>query len=206
MTWSGGVIELLGTSSFAISGALAARTKRLDVFGVLVICFATAVGGGTIRDLMLGRTPVGWLQDLNTISVIFGSYLVVLLFRRHLHRIRRLLLTFDAIGLGFATVAGVGHGLDAQLSPAICVALGTVSGCFGGVLRDVLLNEIPLVFRTDFYASAAIVGGFLYFVFLKCGLEPSIAGLLAMSVIVGLRLVAVRYKWRLPGLKEPEDG
>lgn len=199
MTWSGGVIELLGTASFAISGALAARAKRLDVFGILVISFATAVGGGTIRDLMLGRTPVGWLQDFRVISVIFSAYVLALTFQRHLHRFRRLLLTFDAIGLGFATIAGVGHGLDYQLSPAICVALGTVSGCFGGVLRDVLLNEIPLVFRTDFYASAAAAGGILFFILLKFDLETSLAGLLAMLVVVGLRLAAVRFHWRLPG-------
>lgn len=202
MTWSGGVIELLGTASFAISGALAARARRLDVFGVLVISFATAVGGGTIRDLMLGRTPVGWLQDFSTITTIFSAYLIVLLFRRYLHHFRRLLLTFDAIGLGFATIAGVGYGLDAQLSPAICVALGTVSGCFGGVLRDVLLNEIPLVFHTDFYASATVVGGFLFFLLLKFELDSSMAGLLAFLTVVGLRLAAVRYHWRLPDLKD----
>lgn len=201
MTWSS-VIELLGTASFAVSGALAARAKRLDVFGILVISFATAVGGGAIRDLMLGRTPVSWLRDLDTIGVIIAAYLLALFFRQQLPRFRRLLLTFDAIGLGFATIAGVGHGLDAGLSAAICVALGTVSGCFGGVLRDVLLNEIPLVFRTDFYASATVAGGVLYFLLLKFGLEASLAGLLAMAAIVGLRLAAVRFHWRLPGLKD----
>ena len=192
------IMENLGTASFAISGALAALNKRLDVFGVLVLTFATAIGGGTVRDLLIGNTPVAWMKDQQAIMVVFTAYLFTLFFRKYLQFFPRTLAIFDAIGLGFATVVGLQRGLEAGLNPSVCVALGMVTGCFGGVLRDVLLNEIPLVFRKDIYASASLLGGSLYFVFSAWDLVASAAATLSVMVVVGVRLAAMQWKWDLP--------
>jgi uncharacterized membrane protein YeiH len=194
------IMENLGTAAFAISGALAALNKRLDVFGVLVLTFATAVGGGTVRDIMIGNTPVAWMKDQQAVSVVFGSYLLTLVFRRYLLRLPRILSIFDAVGLGFATVVGLQRGLEAGLSPSVCVALGMVTGCFGGVLRDVLLNEIPLVFRKDIYASASLAGGALYFALAATDLPTAQVATLAVLAVVGLRLAVMYWKWDLPSL------
>lgn len=199
------IMEMLGTSAFAISGALAAMRHRLDVFGVLVITFATAVGGGTIRDVIIGNTPVAWLKDQQTISVIFVSYVLTLIFRRYLRHFNKTLAVFDAVGLGFATIVGLQRGIEASLSPAICITLGMVSGCFGGVVRDVLLNEIPLVFRKDIYASASMLGGMLYFLFAGWDMFAPLAATLSILFVVGLRLVVLRYRWEFPGMKTPEE-
>lgn len=192
------LMENLGTAAFAISGALAALQKRLDVFGVLVLTFATAVGGGTVRDLLIGHTPVAWMKDQQTIAVLFVSYLVTLFFRKYLQFFPRTLAIFDAIGLGFATVVGLQRGLEAGLSPSVCVALGMVTGCFGGVLRDVLLNEIPLVFRKDIYASASLLGGGLYFVFAAWDMFAPLSATISVLTVVGVRLAAMQWKWDLP--------
>ena len=192
------IMENLGTASFAISGALAALNKRLDVFGVLVLTFATAIGGGTIRDIMIGNTPVAWMKDQQAITVVFVSYLITLFFRKYLQFFPRTLAIFDAIGLGFATVVGLQRGLEAGLSPSVCVALGMVTGCFGGVLRDVLLNEIPLVFRKDIYASASLLGGALYFAFASWDMIAPLAASLSVVAVMGVRLAAMQWKWDLP--------
>lgn len=195
------LMENLGTASFAISGALAALNKRLDVFGVLVLTFATAVGGGTVRDVLIGNTPVAWMKDQQAVTVVFASYIVALLFHRHLQHLPRTLAIFDAIGLGFATIVGLQRGLEAGLSPSICVTLGMVTGCFGGVLRDVLLNEIPLVFQKDIYASACLLGGAVYFACSAWDVFAPVAATISMLAVVGMRLGAMYWKWELPGVK-----
>lgn len=192
------LMETLGTAAFAISGALAALNKRLDVFGVLVLTFATAIGGGTVRDMLIGNTPVAWMKDQQAITVVFVSYLITLFFRKYLQFFPRTLAIFDAIGLGFATVVGLQRGLEAGLSPVVCVTLGMVTGCFGGVLRDVLLNEIPLVFRKDVYASASLLGGALYFGLSAWDIFAPIAATIAVVTVVGIRLAAMQWKWDLP--------
>ena len=191
-------MEILGTSAFAISGALAALHRRLDVFGVLVITFATAVGGGTIRDVLIGNTPVAWLKDQQAITVVFVSYLLTLLFKRYLRHFNKTLAVFDAVGLGLFTIVGLQRGIEANLSPAICITLGMVTGCFGGVVRDVLLNEIPLLFRKDIYALASLLGGTLYFVFAAWDMFAPLAATISVVVVVGVRLAAMQWKWDLP--------
>ena len=195
------IMEILGTAAFAISGAVAAMNKRLDIFGVLVITFATAVGGGTVRDMMIGNTPVAWLKDPQAVTVVFVSYLLALLFRRYLRHFNRTLAVFDAVGLGFATIIGLQRGIDAGLGPVICITLGMFTGCFGGVVRDVLLNEIPLVFRKDIYASASMLGGILYFVFAGRDMFAPLAATLSILSVVGLRVAVLYYGWELPGFK-----
>jgi uncharacterized membrane protein YeiH len=191
------IMDVTGTFSFALAGALAGMEKRLDPFGVLIISFATAIGGGTIRDLLLGNTPVSWLSDLRTISTILIAYGIAMLFAPRLKRFFPLLSLCDALGLGFFTLLGIEKANEYNLQPGICIALGTITGCFGGVLRDVLLNNVPLVFRKEIYASASMLGGIVLFV-----LEPHIgyelAYMVGLLVIVSLRLLALKFKWSLP--------
>ena len=157
-------IDILGTIAFAISGVLVAMNKRMDPFGVFIIAFVTSVGGGTLRDILIGATPVFWMRDMTFIIVISLSAIFAVLFRRYLKHLRRSLFLFDTIGIGLYTVIGIEKGLAVELHPIICIALGTMSACFGGVIRDILCNEIPVIFRKEIYASACIIGGVTYFV------------------------------------------
>jgi len=151
------VIEILGTISFAISGSFAAMQKRLDPFGVLIIAFVTSIGGGTVRDLLLGDTPVAWMRDVNYCLLILVTSLLTIFFKTQIKRFKITLFLFDSLGLGLFTLVGVQKGIVFGLSPGICVALGTITGCFGGVIRDTLLNTIPLIFRKEIYATACIL-------------------------------------------------
>jgi uncharacterized membrane protein YeiH len=191
------IMDVTGTFSFALAGSLAAMEKRLDPFGVLIIAFATAIGGGTIRDLLLGNTPVTWLSDFRTAATILTAFFIALIFASHLKRWFRLLSFFDALGLGFFTLIGIEKAIDHHLQPGICVALGTITGCFGGVLRDVLLNKVPMVFEKEIYASASILGGIVYF-FLQTVTNVELAYLAGFTIIVCLRLLALKYNWSLP--------
>jgi uncharacterized membrane protein YeiH len=192
------LIEILGVVSFAFSGAVAAMQKRLDVFGVLIITFVTAIGGGTIRDMLIGSLPVGWLLDLNLIATIFITYLAALFFHHYLRAYGQIIFWMDTVGLAVFTLVAITKGLQFNLHPVVCVALGTVTGCFGGILRDVLLNEIPYVFRKDIYASASIAGGVIYFVVLKILPEEYLAASVAGTVIILIRIGAKFQNWRLP--------
>ena len=156
-------VELLGTIAFAFSGALAAMQKKLDVFGILVLTFVTAIGGGTLRDLMIGSLPVSWMKDLETIIALLICYLMALFFAKFIRRFHHTMFWLDTIGLAFFCVVAIAKAITFGLHPMVAVAIGTISGCFGGIIRDVLLNEIPYVFRKDVYASACIAGGLVYF-------------------------------------------
>ncbi len=195
------IIEILGTIAFTISGALAAMEKKLDLFGVLTLGFVTAIGGGTIRDVLIGNTPVSWMRDLTTPLVILGAGLFTMVFGRYLQKLRTTLFLFDTLGLALFTVTGMKKGLDLELNHGICVALGTITGCFGGVLRDTLTGQIPALFHTrEIYATACILGGSIYFGSLHF-LPAQAAETIAIVVICTTRLLAVRYDWKLPMAK-----
>ncbi|WP_295773272.1 trimeric intracellular cation channel family protein [uncultured Mucilaginibacter sp.] len=192
------IIELLGTVAFTISGAFSAMQKRLDVFGVLVIAFVTAIGGGTLRDVLIGYTPVTWMRNMNDALIILGTALAAIFFKKYIKNFKTTLFLFDALGLGLFTIIGMQKGLDAGLNPVVCVMLGTITGCFGGVLRDVLLNNIPTIFRRkEIYATACIAGGMLYLSLMQF-LDANIARLIAIVCICGMRILAVVYGWKLP--------
>lgn len=193
------IIELLGTIAFAVSGAFSAMEKKLDIFGVVVIAFVTAIGGGTIRDVLIGNLPVTWMRDIITPSVILATALIAILFKNIFHNLPKTLLLFDSLGLGLFTITGIQKGLDAGIHPAICVALGTITGCFGGVIRDLLLREIPILFHKEFYASACIVGGTTYFLLLYA-VSPPVAQTAAIVIVCTLRLLAAKFNWRLPSV------
>ncbi|MGZ9676512.1 trimeric intracellular cation channel family protein [Flavobacterium sp. GNP001] len=194
-------LDIIGTMAFAMSGALTAMSKKLDPFGVFIIAFVTSVGGGTLRDVLIGRTPVGWMLDLKYVYVIFIGFMLAIVFRKKLDKLRTSLFLFDTIGLGVFTLIGLEKGLEIGLHPVICVALGTMTACFGGVIRDILCNEIPVIFRREIYATLCIVGGVLFFILRSMNLENDVLYLLSSSIIISLRLMAVKFKWYLPAFE-----
>jgi len=191
-------IETLGTVAFAISGSFAAMQRRLDPFGVLIIAFVTSIGGGTVRDLLLGDTPVAWMRNVNYCLLILVTALLTIFFKSHIKKFKVTLFLFDSLGLGLFTLVGVQKGIVFGLSPGICVALGTITGCFGGIIRDTLLNTIPLIFRKEIYATACILGGVLYFALLSFNLKADVAKVVVIAFIFALRIIVVRYKLALP--------
>ena len=180
------LIDILGTVAFAVSGVFAAMQKKLDVFGILIIAFVTAVGGGTLRDMMIGDLPVSWMKNINYSIIILITTTVVVFFNKTIENFQKTLLVFDSIGFG--------------LHPAICIALGTVTACFGGVIRDISLNNIPLIFQKEIYATACILGGSIYFLLLQTSSGIGLIEALCIIFIVLARILAVRYHWSLPGI------
>ena len=192
------VIDILGTIAFAISGVLAAFEKKLDPFGVLIIAFVTAVGGGMLRDVLIGNTPVTWMVDVKYVFMIIGAVIFGILFRKKLRYLRTSLFLFDTIGLGVFTIIGIEKGLQFDLHPVICIALGTMTASFGGVIRDILSNEIPVIFRKEIYATACIVGGLLFFAFKALQFHDNIIYTATTLVIITIRILAVKYSLKLP--------
>jgi len=194
------IIETLGIMAFAFSGALAAMQKRLDVFGVLVLTFVTAIGGGTLRDIMIGSLPVAWLKDLQTIFTLIICYVIALFFRNQLRKYIMIMFWLDTIGLAFFAVVAIAKAVSFGLHPIVAVAIGTISGCFGGIIRDVLLNEIPYVFRKDVYASACIAGGFMYFFLSYFIADNNLVSLMSGGVIIIIRVGAKYFNLEMPSI------
>ncbi len=192
------IIEVLGTISFAMSGAFAAMQKRFDPFGVLIISFVTSVGGGTVRDLLLD-VPVFWMHDLVTCGLIFITAVFAMLFKSIEKNFRVTLFIFDSFGLGLFTIIGLQKGLSAGFHPLICLTLGTITGCFGGIIRDILLNRIPLILRKEIYATACIAGGGLFLLLVEfTTLSYTFVQISTILLIVAIRTLAVKYQWQMP--------
>lgn len=192
------IIDILGTFAFAVSGAFSAMEKKLDPFGILIISFVTAIGGGTIRDVLVGNFPVNWLQNDATILIIFVSAIATMLFGSYFKHLNTALFLFDALGLGLFTIIGLEVGLEKNFSGGICVALGTISACFGGVLRDVLLNKVPLIFHKEIYALACIIGAIAYYFLRRTHLNDDVLKIICIILIFAIRIIAVRFKLSLP--------
>lgn len=193
-----GIIEIIGTAAFSVAGAFAAKEKKLDVFGIFIIAFITALGGGTLRDILIGKVPVTWMLDLSSTIVVLITTIVVLIFKTEIKNYHKTLLFFDAIGLGFFTVVGIRTGIAFGLNPVICIALGTITACFGGVIRDVSLSNIPLVFQKEIYATTCIFGGVIFFILYKLEVPILISEVACVVSVVLFRLLSVRYNWHLP--------
>jgi uncharacterized membrane protein YeiH len=172
----------------------------MDLFGILIIAFVTAVGGGTLRDLLIGETPVSWMKDMTYTYVILGSALFAILFRSKINYLRTSLFLFDTIGIGLYTLVGIEKGIIAGLHPIICIALGTITATFGGVIRDILCNEIPVIFRKEIYATACILGGVTYFLLSNFPIKDNIVFIIAGIVVIVIRLLAVKFKITLPNI------
>jgi uncharacterized membrane protein YeiH len=200
------VLELGGVAVFAISGVLAAGRKNLDLLGVAVIAVVTAIGGGTLRDVLLDRHPIFWMADPAYLWVILAATVVTLGYMRLWIASRRALLIADALGLAFFTIGGVEIAQQTGHSDPIALLMGTITGVAGGVLRDVLLGEIPLVFRPGrLYATAAIVGAGLYVLLAGRGVSKEAAALAGMGATAGLRLAAIFWRLELPAVRLPEE-
>ena len=193
-------IDILGTIAFAISGVLVAMEKRLDLFGILIVAFVTAIGGGTLRDLLIGNTPVVWMRSTVYVITIVATVVIAIGFAKQLKYLRTSLFLFDTVGIGLYTLIGVDKGLEIGLSPVICILLGTITACFGGVIRDILCNDIPVIFRKELYATPCILGAASYFLWKLAPLPESVAYAAGIVVVIGIRLLAVRFKIQLPNI------
>jgi uncharacterized membrane protein YeiH len=191
-------LDLIGTFVFAISGTLTAAGKKLDIFGASVIAFVTALGGGTIRDVLIGSQPVSWMLDLNYLLVIGIAVIVSFFFKKHIQQLRKTMFFFDTIGIGMFTILGLQKTLILGMSPIIALMMGTVSAVFGGVLRDILCGEIPLIFRKEIYATACLAGGTLFLILTNLGANYDISVWSTVSFIIVLRALAVKRHWSLP--------
>ncbi|MFI2744140.1 trimeric intracellular cation channel family protein [Zhouia sp. PK063] len=195
------IIETLGIISFVISGVMVAMQKKLDPFGILIIAFVTSTGGGTLRDLLLGVRPIFWLIDTSVVYTIIITTVVAIILRRYLKVLSKSLVLFDTIGIALYTIAGIEKSLAASLNPIICVAIGILSACFGGVIRDILCRRIPVIFKKEIYATACIIGGSAYFGLLY--LIPNrnnIINIISILLIIIIRILAVRYKLQFPSI------
>ncbi|HEX6041455.1 trimeric intracellular cation channel family protein [Longimicrobium sp.] len=201
------LLDLVGVAVFAISGALAAGRKSLDLLGVVVIAVVTAVGGGTLRDVLLDRSPIFWVADPVYVLVIAGAAMATVAWTRRFHPPEKTLLIADALGLALFSVAGAQIAQDAGVPPVIAVIMGTMTGTAGGMIRDVLTNEIPLILRSDteLYATAAIAGITLYLVLGWIGVPRAPSALSGMAAITGLRLAAILGNLKLPVFSLPPE-
>jgi len=191
--------DLCGTAVFALSGALAAGKHRMDPFGVIVLASVTAIGGGSIRDALIGATPVFWIRDPNYIIVILATVVACLVLVRKPHKLpARTLPIADALGLALFTVIGAEKALLMGLSGMVAVVMGLITGVGGGIIRDLLCRQIPMVLRTEVYATASIVGGICYTLSIFVGMESMTSLLIAMFSTLIIRLSAIRWHLSLP--------
>lgn len=191
-------LDIIGTIAFAVSGALTAIEKRFDIFGIAIIAICTAMGGGTLRDVMIGNTPVFWMVDLQYFYIVLLSVFTTFLFHKHLNKSRKSLMLFDTIGLGIFTLIGIQKGLYIGLHPMVCILLGTITASFGGVIRDVLCGEAPIIFHKEIYATASIIGGGVFFLLRALELPMDIDYIITIATIISIRLLALKYHWELP--------
>ncbi len=193
-------LNLIGFFFFALSGSLAARDKKYyhDYFGVFFTGFITAIGGGTLRDIILGAYPIAWIEDRNVLLSIIAAFAVTIFFKNYLIKLRRTLFLFDTVGIGIYTILGVQKSLEHHVNPFAAIILGLISAVFGGVLRDMLINEIPLIFAKEIYATACIAGAVLYSCLLYFNIDISVAAPFSMGVIIVIRIISVKYKLSLP--------
>jgi len=191
------ILDLTGTMVFAISGVLTAIYNKFDIVGSLIIGIVTAVGGGTLRDVLIGETPVGWMKDVNYVYVILIGLFVAYAFRPHITKFRRGMFLFDTIGIGLFTILGLQKTLGVGLSPVIAVMMGTVSAVFGGVIRDVLTGVVPLIFRAEIYASACLLGGISFLLFEAISTYQILNTAVSMLIVFLIRFFAVKRKWNI---------
>jgi len=193
------VLDLIGTFAFAISGIKLASGKQIDWFGAYLIGLATAIGGGTARDLLLDVTPF-WMLDSKYFLTTGVALLATLLFKDKIFKWRNTLFLFDAIGLGLFTIVGISKSIEVNLPFWVCIVMGTITGSIGGVVRDVLLNEVPLLLRKDIYALACVAGGVVYFACIHFNLSTSLTELISALIVILVRVIALKFHIHLPVL------
>ena len=192
------VLDILGTFAFAISGALVALDKKFDIFGVIIIAFVTAVGGGMLRDVLINAHPINWIGDLNYLYIIFLAVLFTFLFKSKIAHLSKTMFLFDTIGISVFTLLGLQKGLSYDLHPIIAIIMGMISAVFGGVLRDVLTAKIPLIFEKEVYASVCLAGGISYLILNYFKVDENINFIISAIVIASIRAIAVKFHLELP--------
>ncbi len=195
-------LDIIGTFAFAVSGALVASDKKFDLFGVVIIAFVTAVGGGMLRDLLIDAHPINWIGDLNYMYTIFLAVIFTFLFKSKIAHLSKTMFLFDTVGLSVFTLLGLEKGLSFNLNPIIALIMGMISAVFGGVLRDVLTNKIPLIFEKEIYASACLIGGISYLLLTYFNMTENVIFVFSASIIVIIRVIAVKFKLQLPKIKD----
>ena len=200
------ILSLIGVGVFAASGALAAGRKGFDLIGVVVISGVTAIGGGTLRDVLLDRHPIFWIADPTQLLTILAAAALTLLYVRFRKPPWTALLVADALGLALFTISGAQVAEQRGLPGIIVVVMGTITGSAGGVMRDILSGEVPLLLRhTELYATAAIAGIIVYLLAKKAGLDPTAAALVGMITVAALRFAAILWRLRLPVFQVPDE-
>lgn len=197
-------IDLLGTTVFAISGAMAGHRKGIDIFGATFLAFVTAIGGGSLRDVFLNVRPV-WVEDGNYLIAIFVGVFISVIANKQLYNLAKTLTLFDALGIGFFTVVGTQKSLNYDSSYMAAIMLGMFSAAMGGVIRDVLVNERPLILRKEIYATACISGAILFVLLHGAGMDNGWNAFLSASLVVVIRIVSVKYNLSLPQVEERSD-
>jgi uncharacterized membrane protein YeiH len=197
-------LDLFGIAVFAITGCLRVREKQLDLLGMLVIAVVTALGGGTTRDVLLGIHPIFWIRDMNYVWVALAAAIFTFIAARWLPFPNRVLLIADALGLSVAAILGVQTSLNNGAPLPIAVMMGMVSGTAGGVIRDILSNEIPLIFGSELYATTALTGAVLFVVVKQLASVSDLATFAGIATVLILRLTAIRFKIMLPAFRAQE--
>lgn len=197
------IIEFLGTFAFAISGIRLASAKKFDWFGALVVGLVTAIGGGTLRDLLLGLPPF-WLGNVMYLFCTALALGFVILFRKHLVRLRNTFFWFDSIGLGLFTVVGAEKALVLGYAPWVIIMMGTITGVVGGIIRDILINEIPIIFTQELYAMACIIGASVFCILNYFGVNMVIIQVSTAILVFLVRIIATKFKLQLPILKSED--
>ncbi|MCA5005332.1 trimeric intracellular cation channel family protein [Sphingobacterium bovistauri] len=197
-------IDLLGTMVFAISGAMAGHRKGIDIFGATFMAFVTAIGGGSLRDVFLNIRPV-WVEDGNYMLAIFLGVFISVIANKQLYSLAKTLTLFDAIGIGFFTVVGTEKSLDFGSSEMAAIMLGMFSASMGGVIRDVLINETPLILRKEIYASACLSGALLFVLLHYWGVDNGWNAFLSATLVFLIRIVSVRFNLSLPVVEMKKD-
>lgn len=197
------IIEMMGTVAFAISGIRLASAKKFDWFGALVVGFVTAVGGGTLRDMLIGA-PIFWMQSSVYMWGTLLAFFIVMVFRKFLVHLNNTIFWFDCIGLGLFAVVGYEKAFVLDYPIWVCIFMGTITGVVGGIIRDVLINEVPIIFTQDLYAVACIAGGILFAILQYFNIGIDVIQIITAIFIVVFRVIATKYHWRLPILKGEE--
>ncbi len=192
------IVYLIAISAEAMTGALAAGRRRMDLFGVVIIACVTALGGGSLRDIVLGHYPLGWVRHPEYLAYTIGAALAATMLAKKIHRLRRAFLWLDALGLVAFTLIGCAIAREGGHAAPIVVIAGMLTGAFGGVLRDVLCNEIPLVFQRELYAVVSLATGVAYLGLLRLGVAEEVAVLACLGAGFAFRLLAIRYEWEMP--------
>ena len=192
------ILDLIGTFTFAISGALSAAERKFDLLGALFIGFITAVGGGTVRDMLMGSTPVFWLNEISYTIVIFIAIVVALIFYNRLIKLKRALSLFDTIGIGVFTLIGIQKSLLCGISPVFAIGMGAVTAVMGGIFRDVFCNDVPLILHKEVYAMACLSGGLVYFLLDSLDINENITIFATVISVITIRLISLKYKLSIP--------